>query len=56
MIEDSNGYPSLVWTVNALRSDGRAEVIRVCKNCCDADEAIQNSPEGYYKSGPVPFS
>ena len=56
MIESSNSYPDLVWTVNALRSDGKTEVIRVCKNCCDADEAIQNEPTKYYKSGPIPLS
>ena len=56
MIEGSNAYPDLVWTINALRSDGKTEVIRVCKNCCDADEMIQNSPNTYYKSGPIPLS
>ena len=56
MIESSNTYPQLVWTINALRSDGKTEVIKVCKNCCDADEAIQNEPNKYYKSGPIPLS
>ena len=45
MIESSNTYPQLVWTINALRSDGKTEVIKVCKNCCDADEAIQSDPK-----------
>jgi len=56
MIESSNTYPQLVWTINALRADGKTEVIKVCKNCCDADEAIQNDPNKYYKSGPIPLS
>ena len=42
MIESSNTYPDLVWTVNALRSDGKTEVIRVCKNFFYSEEAIQN--------------
>ena len=50
MIESSNTYPQLVWTINALRADGKTEVIKVCKNCCDADEAIQNDPNKYYLS------
>ena len=52
----SNENPiNLVWTVMAKYGNGRSEVIKVVRDYHDADLAVQDNPDIFYKSGPIPI-
>lgn len=45
----------LAWAVLAQRPDGRSEVIKVT-NHIEADQAVKENPNLYYKAGPFVLS
>ena len=52
----SNEHPiNLVWTVMAKYGNGKSEVIKVVRDYHDADLAVQDNPDIFYKSGPIPI-
>ena len=52
----SNEHPiNLVWTVMAKYANGKSEVVKVVRDYHDADLAVQDNPDLFYKSGPIPI-
>ena len=52
----SNEHPiNLVWTVLTKTPTGKSEVIKVVRDYHEADLAVQEYPDVYYKSGPIPI-
>ena len=45
----------LAWAVLAQRPDGKSEVIKVT-NHIEADQAVKDNPNLYYKAGPFVLS
>jgi len=45
----------LAWAVLAQRPDGKSEVIKVT-NHIEADQAVKENPNLYYKAGPFVLS
>ena len=56
MEEAPSKYASnLAWVVLSRPVNGRSEVIKIT-NCEEADQAVLDNPEFFYKSGPVLLS
>lgn len=50
---ESNMSPAgkLAWAILAQRPDGKSEVIKIT-NHIEADQAVKENPNLYYKAGP----
>ncbi len=56
MMNTQTEHPiNLVWTVMAKYPNGNSEVVKVVRDYHEADLAIQEHPDIFYKSGPVPI-
>lgn len=43
----------LVWAIMTKTATGKSEVIKVVRNHEEADQAVQDNPSMFYKSGPI---
>jgi len=50
-IQEKTKSPQMSWAVLSKAVNGRSEVIKVT-NHEEADQAVRDNPEAFYKSGP----
>jgi len=55
MESNMNSAGKLAWAVLAQRPDGKSEVIKVTDHI-EADQAVKENPNLYYKAGPFVLS